>query len=199
MKNETLEQTQNIDGALPCAIKPPFVQAGAALPTVPANGINGVKADDIGIASYKPAAGSAPAAAPMAGHFQDLSDSKKNLIKSPDGLFWCYCHLQDLPVEKQSVDKRFCTKCYEVLADEADDMKAVGNRRRPWWVPFSRQPIGQVPVMVLGQVAQTQTVSVTPENCLFCGKELMKRRKSKLFCGGVCRVRYSRQPKAVTA
>ena len=26
MKNETLEQTQNIDGALPCAIKPPFVK-----------------------------------------------------------------------------------------------------------------------------------------------------------------------------
>ena len=103
--------------------------------------------------------------------------------------------MTDLPTEKQSIDKRYCQQCYEILAKEADDMKAAGNRRKPWWVPCSRQPIGQVPVMVLGQVEQTQTVSVTPENCLFCGKELMKRRKSKLFCGAVCRVRYSRQQK----
>ena len=63
--NTNLEQQTKINtGAEPGAFKPPFVQAGAALPAVPANGINGATADDIGIASYKPAAGSPPAAAP---------------------------------------------------------------------------------------------------------------------------------------
>jgi hypothetical protein len=71
-----------------------------------------------------------------AGDFQDLSDSQKNLIKSPAGMFWCYCHLQDLPIEKQSIDKRYCQQCYEVLADEAKGYRAAGGTRTPWWHPY---------------------------------------------------------------
>ena len=109
------------------------------------------------------------------------------------GMFWCYTHMADLPTEKQSSDPRYCQQCYENLVKDADDMKAVGNYHKPWWIPCTRQPSGQDHVQVQGQVTQTPTVSVTPGNCLFCGKELTKRRKSKLFCGAVCRVRYSRQ------
>jgi ribosomal protein L37AE/L43A len=194
---KTLDKQNNIDAVHSSGVneEPPLCKAEPDLLTGPVNGITGFSQGAVGISQVSAAPGETGAAPMAAGDFQDLSDSQKNLIKSPAGMFWCYCHLQDLPIEKQSVDKRFCTRCYEVLADEADDMKAVGNRRRPWWVPCNRQPIGQVPVMVLGQVAQTQTVSVTPQNCLFCGKELTKRRKSKLFCGATCRVRYSRQQK----
>jgi hypothetical protein len=39
--NNNLEQTKNIIGAEPRAIRHPFVQTGAALPTVSANGVSG--------------------------------------------------------------------------------------------------------------------------------------------------------------
>jgi hypothetical protein len=111
------------------------------------------------------------------------------------GMFWCYTHMTDLPMKKQSIDKRYCQQCYENLVKEANDMKATGNHHKPWWVPCNHQPIGKRTVQVRGQLTQTQTVSVTTGNCLFCGAELTKRRKSKLFCNATCRVRYSRQPK----
>ena len=136
MKNQTLDN-QNLIGASSGAIEvSPFVAAAASSPAV-ADGINGSEQpDDIGIASTKSAPVS-PGAAPMAaGDFQDLSDSQNNLIKSPAGMFWCYCHLQDLPVEKQSIDKRFCTRCYEILVDEAKGYRAAGGTRTPWWHPY---------------------------------------------------------------
>ena len=74
-------------------------KAGAVPPTVPADGSNF-----------------------EAGQFQDLRDTD-NLIKSKPGMFWCYTHMTDLPTEKQSIDKRYCQRCYEVLADEADDSR----------------------------------------------------------------------------
>ena len=110
------------------------------------------------------------------------------------GYFWCYTHLQNLPIEKQSIDKRYCQRCYEVLADEADDLRATGHLRRQWWLP--QGAIGSS--KATAQVSECHDVSVTTEKCLFCGKELTKRRKTKLFCGAVCRVRYSRQQKEVT-
>ena len=154
---------------------------------------------DIAYVSTGPECSLGPAPTKLtAGQFQDLRDTK-HLITSKPGMFWCYTHLQDLPVEKQSPDPRYCQQCYENLVKDADDMKAVGNYHKPWWIPCTRQPSGQDHVQVQGQVTQTPTVSVTPQNCLFCGKELTKRRKSKLFCGAVCRVRYSRQQKEVRA
>ena len=74
-------------------------------------------------------------AAPMAGQFQNLSNSMKNLIKSPVGLFWCYAHLQDLPLEKQSPDPRYCQKCFEVLSQEAKDTGVRHSKKAPWWLP----------------------------------------------------------------
>ena len=142
-----------------------------------------------------PTAGAVPPSGPApmaAGDFQDLSDYRTNLIKSPVGYFWCYTHLQNLPIEKQSIDKRYCQRCYEVLADEADDLRATGHLRRQWWVP--QGAIGSS--KATAQVSEcSHDVSVTTEKCLFCGKELTKRRKTKLFCNATCRVRYSRQPK----
>ena len=137
-------------------------------------------------------------AAPIAGQYQDLSDTKKLILVKP-GYFWCYTHLQDLPLEKQSIDKRYCQQCYEILVKEADDMKATGNRRKAWWVPCNHATGIKHDAEVQGQPTHSHDVSVTTGNCLFCGAELTKRRKSKLFCNATCRVRYSRQQKAVTA
>ena len=82
----------------------------------------------------KPPEPVAPAAS-MAGQFQNLSDSRKNLIKSPVGLFWCYIHLADLSFEKQSPDPRYCQECYKLLLREIEDMKSLGNHHKPWWIP----------------------------------------------------------------
>jgi hypothetical protein len=46
------------------------------------------------------------------GQFQDLRDTG-NLIKSKSGMFWCYTHLHDFPLEKQSPDPRYCKNCYQ--------------------------------------------------------------------------------------
>jgi hypothetical protein len=86
-------------------------KTGAVPPTVPANGSN-----------------------LAAGQFQELRDTA-NLIKSKPGMFWCYTHLQDLPLEKQSPDPRYCQDCYALLLHEVDDMKSSGNHHKPWWIP----------------------------------------------------------------
>jgi hypothetical protein len=87
------------------------------------------------------------------GQFQDLRDTG-NLIKSKPVMFWCYTHLQDLPLEKQSPDPRYCKNCYQVLADESADMKAAGIRRKPWWMP---NDAGEKNVKVLEQPLQNMS------------------------------------------
>ena len=64
MKNETLEQTKNIDGASSGALKPPFVQAGTVRTAVPANGISGSLLPVNIFASYKPGPDSPSGPAP---------------------------------------------------------------------------------------------------------------------------------------
>ena len=72
------------------------------------------------------------------GQFQDLSDTT-NLIASKPGMFWCYTHLQDLPLEKQSVDPRYCQQCFEVLSQEektpASELSWTQKKEGPWWLP----------------------------------------------------------------
>ena len=63
----------------------------------------------------------------------DLRNTSK-LIKSKPGMFWCYTHMADLPLEKQSADPRYCQKCYELLTQEANGQKSSGIRRKPWWI-----------------------------------------------------------------
>ena len=41
-----------------------------------------------------------------AGQFQDLRDTG-NIVKSKPGMYWCYTHLADLPLEKKSPDPRY--------------------------------------------------------------------------------------------
>ena len=101
-------------------------KAGAIPPTVPADGSNF-----------------------EAGQFQDLRDTD-NLIKSKPGMFWCYTHLADLPLEMQSPDPRYCQECYELLLHEVDDMKSSGNHHKPWWIPKTANGKN---VQVLGQLA----------------------------------------------
>jgi hypothetical protein len=69
-------------------------------------------------------------------HYADLSDTS-HLIKSKEGMFYCYTHLGDLPLEKQSSDPRYCQQCYEVLKDEYRDMVKSHTRHRSWWVPVN--------------------------------------------------------------
>jgi hypothetical protein len=146
--------------------------------------------------------GSVPAVGinvPIARQFQNLSDSRENLIKSPDGFFWCYTHLETLPLAKQSMDPRYCQWCYEIQVKELADLKEAGDRHKHWWAVQDRRHGNDRIVLVQEQPTHPHDVSVTTGNCLFCGAELTKRRKSKLFCNATCRVRYSRQQKAVTA
>ena len=70
------------------------------------------------------------------GNFQDLRDAS-NLIKSKPRMFWCYTHLADLPLEKQSPDPRYCQECYKLVLHEVDDMTSSGNHHKPWWIPKS--------------------------------------------------------------
>jgi len=111
----------------------------------------------------------------------------------PAGMFYCIIHMTDMPTEKQSIDKRYCQQCYETLAKEADDMKATGNRRKAWWTPCNLATGNKRRAVVLGQVTQIKGLSVTPQNCIFCGKELTQRRKTKKFCNAACRVGANRQ------
>ena len=68
------------------------------------------------------------------GQYADLSDTK-NLVASKSGMFWCYTHLADLPLEKQSSDPRYCKECFEILKVEAADLRSTGHLRRQWWLP----------------------------------------------------------------
>jgi hypothetical protein len=83
------------------------------------------------------------------GQFQGLRDSH-NLIKSKLGMFWCYTHLTDLPLEKQSPDPRYCQECYALLLHEVDDMKSSGNHHKPWWIP---KPANKKNVQAVEQLA----------------------------------------------
>jgi hypothetical protein len=87
--------------------------------------------------------------APIAGQYQDLSDTKKPILVKP-GYFWCYTHLQDLPLEKQSPDPRYCQECYQLLLHEVDDMKSSGNHHKPRWIPKSTK---EKTVQVVEQLA----------------------------------------------
>ena len=99
------------------------------------NGITGLaQPDDIHSCSEEKAGAavepSRPTSQLQVGQFQDLRDTH-HLIKSKSGMFWCYTHLQDLPVEKQSPDPRYCQKCFEVLSQEAKDTGIRHSRKAP--------------------------------------------------------------------
>jgi len=99
-------------------------------------GITGRVTAAVGIESHseKPPEPVPPAAAQLpVGQFQDLRGG--NIIASKPGMFWCYTHLQDLPLEKQSSDPRYCQQCFELLVHETADMKSSGNHHKPWWIP----------------------------------------------------------------
>jgi hypothetical protein len=70
-------------------------------------------------------------------HYADLSGTD-HLIKSKPDVFWCYSHLADLPLGKQSADDpRYCQDCYGMLMDEYWDMVKTRGKHRPWWVPVN--------------------------------------------------------------
>ena len=47
------------------------------------------------------------------------SKSKTELqpLPAPDGFFFCDGHLEYLPIEKQSENKRFCQDCLKVITE----------------------------------------------------------------------------------
>jgi len=147
--------------------------------------------------------------------------------------FFCYGHLTDLPIEKQSANKDFCTDCWEIVRAERSRDKStdrwegeifvhyekrytvralkIPDNKQPYSIEFKTICLGPVNVPTTAKIPTTpqkdsvttlpvtqstspnvKCVSVTTENCLFCGKPLMKRRRNKLFCNAFCRVRYSR-------
>jgi hypothetical protein len=90
---------------------------------------------DIAYVSTGPECSLGPAPTKLtAGQFQDLRDTK-HLITSKPGMFWCYTHLADLPLEKQAPDPRYCQECFEVLSQEAKDTGVRHSKKAPWWLP----------------------------------------------------------------
>ena len=97
-------------------------------------------------------------AVPIAGQYQDLSDTKKLILVKP-GYFWCYTHLQDLPLEKQSIDKRYCQQCYEILVKALADLKEAGDRHKHWWAVQDRRHGNDRIVPVQGQPTHNLSTS----------------------------------------
>jgi hypothetical protein len=96
-------------------------------------------------------------------------------------------------------NKRYCPKAFIPKGDEpyATEIKTVclGPVNTPVSAKNLTTPLKDtvtVPPVTQSTAASVKNVSVTTDNCLFCGKELTKHRKSKLFCDAFCRVRYSR-------
>jgi hypothetical protein len=205
----TLDNQNNIDAVHSSGVneEPPLCKAEPDLFTGPVNGITGFSQGAVGIYPHSAGTDFSPvpangisAARSGIGISQVSAGAVPPTAPAPmAGFFWCFTHMADLPTEKQSSDPRYCRQCFENLVKEADDMKATGNRRKAWWTPCNLATTNKRRAVVLGQVTQIKTVSVTPDKCLFCGKELTKQRKTKLFCGATCRVRYSRQSKAAMA
>lgn len=77
------------------------------------------------------------APAPAAGSYGDLRDTN-NLVRSKPGMFWCYCHLQDLPLTEQSADPRYCHQCLQVLQDEVKTLSSTHRKQQPWWLPTAK-------------------------------------------------------------
>ncbi len=71
---------------------------------------------------------------PAVEHYRNLSDLDQ-LVASKPGMFWCYTHLLNIPLEKQSPDPRYCNTCHILLMGEYRDMVSVRGKRRSWWVP----------------------------------------------------------------
>lgn len=98
--------------------------------------------------------------APPIEHYRDLSDIIR-LVASKPGMFWCYTHLADLPLSEQSLDPRYCRRCYKVLSQEASDMKSSGIRRKPWWI---LKATGEKTVKVVEQPSQIMSTSNAIKN-----------------------------------
>jgi len=176
MKNQTLDN-QNNTGALPCAIKPPFV-TGAALPTVPANGIPAAHTgEDIG-ASYKPAAGSPPAAAPK-------------LSEGWDGNSFYFRGERYVVAISPEISKNglheLRTYCF------TGDKSSLPNEK-----------LTTIVTEPLKQTESTRTMGAPADNtenndkkCLFCGKSVTWGNKKTRYCSDVCRTAAYRQRKEV--
>jgi hypothetical protein len=67
-------------------------------------------------------------------YYRDLADLD-HLIASKSEMFWCYTHLQDLPIGEQSSDPRYCNLCYGILMAEYREMVSTRGKRRFWWAP----------------------------------------------------------------
>ena len=178
MKNETLEQTQNIDGALPCAIKPPFVQTGAALPAVPANGISGSVLPVNIFASEKSAAGSPPAAAPHDGWEGTafyINGKRYVVALSPEisknGLHELRTYRFD--GDKQAVPSEKLTTIVTEPLKQTESTRTMG--------------------------APADSTENNDKKCLFCGKSVTWGNKKTRYCSDGCRTAAYRQRKEAVA
>jgi hypothetical protein len=100
-----------------------------------------------------------PAPAPKlpVGKIADLSGP--NFITSKPGMFWCYTHLADIPLSEQSADDRYCKKCYQVLAAEMADLRAIGDRHKHWWALQDKRHSNNGVVPVQGQPTHNLSTS----------------------------------------
>jgi hypothetical protein len=57
------------------------------------------------------------------------------MVVSKPEMFWCYTHLQNLPLNEQSPDPRYCNACHGILMAEYRDMVTTRGKRKLWWVP----------------------------------------------------------------
>ena len=75
-----------------------------------------------------------PKSIPESVYYRNLADLE-NLISSKPEMFWCYTHLQDLPLSEQSSDPRYCRRCHVILTGEYREMVSARGKRTLWWAP----------------------------------------------------------------
>lgn len=138
--------------------------------------------------------GPRPSSTPAIEHYRPLGDLTQ-LVPSKPGHFWCYTHLADLPLEKQSPDPRYCQQCFEILVKEAKDTGR--SKGRVWWVPVARGSGASGVGGVADGVTQVYPSKDSPPPvvtliCEGCGAVMPYERKSKRFCSTRCRMAHHR-------
>jgi hypothetical protein len=130
-------------------------------------------------------------------------DSKHLILGKDIEHFFCYTHLNNLPLSEQSPDKRYCRECFDFLNNEWQLMRDVKKSwSKPEWVPVISSE-GDSTAREAANRSVTEAISVIlPNNnvtdnlrilhCEVCGEEFTAKRSDARFCSSGCRVKSHR-------
>ena len=121
------------------------------------------------------------------------------IINSLPGHFYCYTHLADLPLEKQSFDERYCWDCCNLLQADADELRSINRIRKQWWIPKktpTKQSDCQKEAIVTNDTIEDTVAKIVTDKsarCSTCNTLLVGYRADARFCCSDCRVKFYRQ------